>query len=306
MANPNVAALSAGLSEKGPAIFKNLVTEMDLVNDGVLVLTNVDKPTPLAKLSSTGAPRPYRTQEDSSGNTSKFSNRTLTAHQSKWDFEAFDPEQFRGTFLASKKDTMYELVAEKLAEDYLGMIDDQVLYLGVRDANGTDAVDIATGWGSIIAAEILAANLTNVVVTGAITTSNAVTKVEAVIAAAPSRMKKKRSKTQIKAVVYVSYDVFDKYKAHYRTTNPFGFNRKDGDKDYFLDGYPNIAIRPVSWMGVSQRIIFTWETNLVFGTDGTNIGMHPTMKYNTIELRLTFPVGCEIQDLEALWVNDQA
>lgn len=297
MANPDVSALAAGLVKSGPEIFLSHVNNWDIQNMGILVLNDVKEPRALTKLSSSGNPRPYRTNDDSSGNKADFSDRKLTVNQTKWDFEPFTVESFRNTHLASQRDMLYQTVADKLSADYLAQVNDNAAYLGVYDANGTTAASMATGWGTIIADLITASSITPVV-TGAITSANAVTKVEDVVDSAPAHMKGK------KGYVYVSFATWAKYRTHYRSLNGFGFNKTDGV--YKLDGYKDITIIAASWMGNSSRIIYTLDQNLVFGTDGDGVTMHPSIKYDTIELRMKLPIGFEIQDEAVLIVNDQA
>lgn len=296
MANPDVSALAAGLVTSGPEIFRSHVNSWDIKNQGILVLDDVSSPRALTKLSSTGSPRPYRTNDDSSGNTATFSDRKLIVNQTKWDFEPFTTENFRNTHLASQRDMLYETVTDKLSADYLAQVNDNCAYLGVYDANGNTAAAMGTGWGKIIADLITASKITPVV-TGAITGANAVNKIEDVVDSAPAHMKSK------KGFVYISFATWAKYRTHYRVLNGFGFAPKEGV--YKLDAYPDITIVPASWMGNSGRVIYTLDQNLVFGTDGDAVTMHPSIKYDTIELRMKLPVGFEIQDEVVLIVNDQ-
>jgi hypothetical protein len=217
--------------------------------------------------------------------------------QSKLDYE-FDSEEFRNTYLATLPDMPFEQAAvDQVSREYLDRIMLSTLWTGVRNAGGTGAADLCSGWGTVIAAEITALALTPVV-GGSITTANAVTRVEQIAEAAPLWMRERGF------FILCSYNVFDKYKTHYRTLNSFGFNRTERG-DAVIDGF-NAVLRPVSFMGTSQRLVATIENNLVFGTDLERVSTYPTPHLNIMQIRHMMPVGCQIQDLGALVVNDQA
>lgn len=295
MAAPSLTALETAFVQ-GADIFRKNVLGWNLRGAGVQVRVNVNAPQALTKLSAVGAPRPYRTQDDF-GTGPDFSDRTLTAYQSKWDYE-FDAENFRNTYLATLPDMPFEQASvDQVSREYLDNIIRSTLWSGVRNGAGTGAADLCDGWGTIIAAEITATNLTPVV-TGAITSANAVTKVEQVAESLPLWLRERGF------IIYCSYNVFDKYKAHYRTLNSFGFNRTETG-DAVIDGF-NGVLRPVAFMGTSQRLVATIANNLVFGTDLERVATYPTPHLNIMKIRHMMPVGCQIQDLAALVVNDQA
>ena len=62
---------------------------------------------------------------------------------------------------------------------------------------------------------------------------------------------------------------------------------------------------PCAFMGTSGRVVVTYPGNLVFGTDLERISMHPTPHLNLLQTRLLMPAGCQIRDLDVLYVNDQ-
>lgn len=295
MATPDVSALATSFVG-GANVFRQNLLNWNLRNQGIQVRTNVNTPQAMTKLSAVGGPRPYRTQDDfTTGAT--FTDRILTAYQGKWDHQ-FDPENFRNDYLATLPDMPFEQAAiDQVAKTYLDKVIKNTLYLGVRNAGGTAAVDLCDGWGTIIAAAITATTLTPVV-TGAIAPTDAVTKVETLAEGVPTWMR------EMGFMIYSSYNLFDKYKKHYRTLNGFGFE-KSATGEYMLDGI-NAKLMPVSWMGTSQRLIATVPGNLVFGTDIEQITLHATPHLNILNIRQMMPVGCQIQDLEAIVVNDQA
>lgn len=295
---PDLSAITAGFFTKGPEVFRKKVNSLDLTADGIAVYKNVSGPITLPKLSAKGGPRPYRTNDDSSGNGFKISDQILTLRASKWDM-IFSPKEFFNTIYDDSSDKpFYEQGLDQMANEYYAAIYNSVLGAGDYNSSGSTAAAIADGWLTIIADKITATELTPVV-TGTITSSNAVTKVELMKSAMESWMR------QMGMNIYCSYSVFDLYVTHYRTTYGYNFVKNPNGK-YVLDGTNNINLVPQGWMGSSQRLIATVDKNLVFGTNGNSIGVHPSMKFDQIETRLTMDVACAIADLEAIIVNDQA
>jgi hypothetical protein len=301
MPNPDVSAIASSFVEFGGQVFKKNVVGWKLREQGIQIRTNVNAPQPLVKLSAVGNPRPYSAADNASGNGVAYSDRVLTAYQSKWDHD-FDPEEFRNTYLASaalNDMSFVEAANEQIAEEFLAAIVNDVLLTGVRNSGGTTAAAIADGWGTQIAAAITAGTLVPVA-TGALTNANAVTKVEEMVSGFPTWMRGYKSPI----IMYCSFGTMDKYVAHYRTLN--GFKLDQGDKgDYKLDG-KNAILRPAEFMKASGRIIATVDQNLVFGTDVERIQVSASVRRNIIENRAMIPVGCQIQDLAAMVVNDQA
>jgi hypothetical protein len=164
--------------------------DWDIRNAGIEVRTNVKAPQALTKLSADGAPRPYRIADDFNGAT--FTDRVLTVYMGKYDMQ-LDAEDLRNKYLATLPEFPFEQFAvQQAAKQYLDAVTPSTLGLGVYNAAGsTAAVDLWTGWLSIIAAEITATTIAPVV-TGAITSANAVTKVEQVADAAPTLVKAQR------------------------------------------------------------------------------------------------------------------
>lgn len=283
----------AGSSE----IFQKQVLGWDVRSVGVQVRTNVKTPHNLAKFSTDGKPQPYRAADDFNGAT--VTDRTLTAYPSKYDQE-LDFVELYNTYLAEMPEMPFEQYAVQQAmRQYLDAINTDTLYLGVRDGAGTDCSDICDGWGTIIAAEITATNITPVA-GAAITSSNAVTQVELVADAASTLMKKRGFR------ILCSYGTLEKYRKHYRTLNAFGFNKNERG-EYMLDGI-NAVLTPADFMGTSQRLIATFDNNLILGVDSESLSAYPTPHLNLLQNRIMMNVGCQIRDIgaEVFVVNDQA
>jgi len=294
MATYDLSALTTAFVGGAEAFGKELLN-WDIRSMGVQVRTNVNTPQAMAKFEADGEPQPYRKQDDFNGGT--FTDRVLTAYQSKYDQE-LDAEDFRNTYLAELPEMPFEQFAVNQAgRQFLEALMKNTLWTGVRNGAGTTSADICDGWGTIIAAEVIGGGLTEVA-TGAITSANAVTKVEQVADAVPTFMKQKGFR------ILSSFDVLEKYRKHYRTLNAFGFNKNERGQ-YLLDGI-NAVLQPVAFMGTSQRLVATWDGNLVFGTDLERLSMFPTPHLNLLRNRILFPAGCQIRDLDVITINDQA
>lgn len=172
-----------------------------------------------------------------------------------------------------------------------------------------NAASITTGLGTIIAAEIVSGGITagQVIATNAISSTNAVAELRKVYLGAPVKMRKK------KAIMYISPDVYENYKADYDTRYGKGNGIADGTEDaeviYLKGTSKKVLLKEATWMGASGRVIYTLEKNLVMATDQedalNSIGkMIPTL--HGLKAIMKFLLGFQIQDLEVLYVNDKA
>ena len=66
-------------------------------------------------------------------------------------------------------------------------------------------------------------------------------------------------------------------------------------------------IKPVSWLSNSDRLICTPNNNLLLGTDSLNDmnSINNIEQHYTLETSMTFVIGTQIRDLDALTINDQ-
>lgn len=296
---PDLSALSTSFNEFGGKIFRKNINKLDLSNQGILVYKNVKTPIVLPKVSVSGGPRPYRAQDDTTTPVA-VTDRTLTVNQSKWDYDV-DPEKFRNTYLAKWKPgapSFAEWIMQVVAEEYLSSINTNVVYLGSYNAAGTTPASIATGFGTIIAAEIAATNLTAQTTTAITDGASALAAVDVITAAAPSWMREMGYR------IFCSYASFDWYAKGYAAA--FGYQFKPD----LLNRYPvnnqNAYLQPVSWMGTSGRLIATIDNNLCMGTDGDSVAVAASSRRNIIEVRQMMPIGFQIADLDALIVSSNA
>ncbi|MDB4919837.1 hypothetical protein [Mucilaginibacter sp.] len=293
---PDLSLLSTAFGQFGGKILRKHVNELDL-GTGVTQYKGVKVPVFMTKLSAQGGPVPYNAADATGTAAAKFTDRTLTVHQSKWDFD-IDPEIYRQKYLAiadPAKVPFYQFILDQVGIEYMAAINDNVLGTGVYNAAGTTAAAIANGWITLLKAEVTATNLTAKVV-GAINGTNSVTKVEGFASAQPTWWRKKGF------VIKCSYGTFDAYKTHYRTLNAFGFQPR-ANGVYYLDGFKDVILEPVSWITTDGLLGVVFDA-LAFGTDGDRIEVAASMRRNIIELRLMLPVGLEMEDLDCVSVSD--
>lgn len=306
----DIASITSAFVQFGGEVIQKKLSKWDSVKQDFFIHRNLTQPKALTKIQALGNPRPYRTQDDFSGNDPKFSDRTLTAYQTKWDFQ-LDFEDLRNTYLSEvkgglnpKTTSLTDYILSHFADSYLDKVNLQTIGLGVRNGSGTTAADFCNGIRTMIATEISGGGLTPIA-TGVIASTDAVTKVETFCDGLPAWLREMGFK------IICSYGLFDKYKKHYRTLNAFGFQPNAIGK-YQLDGLMG-TLEPRAWMGTSSRLIAvpnlpvsSYDTVLHMGTNDNAIQVFATPHLNIIQIRMLMPIGLQISDLDAIFVNDQA
>lgn len=289
---PDLSNLTTSFLKFGGKILRKHVNKFNL-GMGVTPYKSVKTPVAMTRLSATQGPRPYAA-DDNTGTGAAFTDRVLVVHQSKLDFDV-DPEKYRNTYLNDTTGApYYQVILDQVSTEYLSSIQMNTVANGVYNAGGTTPAAIATGWITLLKALATATTITPVVV-GAITSSNAVTKVETFAEAQPAWWKEQGF------VIKCSYAVLEAYKKHYRTLNAFGFKPNEKGQ-YVLDGM-NVILEPNSWLTGDGLLGVVFDA-LAWGTDGDQIEVHASMRRNIIEVRLMFPIGFEIEDLDCISVSD--
>lgn len=308
MAAPDISTLTTSFVQFGGEVLRKQVSTWDLQKD-FFIHRNVTMPQVLPRIKASGNPRPYAAAENLTDPT--FTDRTLSVYQSKWDWSA-DYELLRNSYLASTSNgkldpystPLHTYILEQYSTEYLAQLYDNAVGSGTYNSAGTTAASCATGLLTLIAALITATTLT-AIATGVIASTDAVTKVETFVTGLPAWMKQRGFK------IICSFAIFEKYRTHYRTVNSFGFAR-GAQGEYQLDGY-NATLEPRGWMGSSSRLIAIpavapgdMRNVLRFGTNDEAIAIYPTISLNIIKVRMMFPIGIQIADTDAIFVNDQA
>lgn len=310
MANIPTLDLSVFSGEYSQEIITSVLNELDCAKDCTL-LTGIPFKLTMPKLKAVAGVRPYRTQADFI-TSAEFTDRTLEVFDSKKDL-AIEPIKYRTTYLQKVDKGEYnpdnflfeDLVMTEELRSYLAEINNDTAYLGVRDDAGNAAVDVANGWGTIIADAITAGDLVPITV-GSITDANAIAKFEGMYKSLPAAWRKVETK------LYCSFENYD----HYVESIPANKNvmvinsgNPDNETKYFLPtSRRKCEIVPATWMGTSDRLIITQKDNLVMGVaysdSQPSIKMLPTL-YG-YEARILFFPGFQIADLEALFVSEAA
>lgn len=156
-----------------------------------------------------------------------------------------------------------------------------------------------TGFGKIITDEI-ALGFNQIVSTGAITVADAVSQFKNVFRIQHEQIKASG------ALVYCSYNNFEKLMDAMSEKEKY-LNKID-DVVYLPETNRKAIVKPVSWLGGSNRLICTPANNLTVGTeqleDMNKITIQPN--HYKIEASMSFLFGTQIADLDVLTINDQA
>jgi hypothetical protein len=306
MSAPNISALSAYAGQYEKQLFSTLVNGMDVAND-ITVYPGVKNTIKLTKLTAGGGARPYSATHQPNTSALAYTGRDLEVKIGKLDL-LVEPLKYNQTWMSemmrpgtNPDDLPFaQYVWEQVFKELAAEINNSTAYLGSYNGAGTNAAAIATGLGTLIAAEITATNLTPIA-TGAVSSTNAVAKFEEMMKAMPVAYRSNGFN------IYCSYTNFDRYQEDYRERYKKYVEMNDGQ--YFMDATARkVRIIPCSWMGTSSRLIATPKENLLMGTDllsdMNQINMVPDVW--TIKTGIGFKVGFQIRDLAAIRVNDQA
>ncbi len=304
----NTAAYSGS---HGLELLEQVMNGLDCATDCTFTPGNPFKRT-VPKLKIAKGARPYRLQFDPV-NSGEFSDREIMVHRGKKDF-VIEGELYREKYLALAKQNKldpdevpywdYHIMQEM--KMLLAEINDDVAYLGVRDANGTDAVDITNGWGTIIAG-LIAANTITPYTMGTITDANAAEKFKAFYQTLDAAFRK------IDMKMYMSFENYDKYQNSIPANkNVVIVNHVENEpvmeKTYLIDTKKRVEIVPATWMGNSNRIILTPKENMLM--DSGLPSDQPTIEFQKVlsawQCRLNYLVGFQIADLDHLFVTEAA
>ena len=296
--SPDVSAITSAFVQFGGDVLRKHVNMLEIAGDNFYKFyRNLQAPVVLTRLASAGNIRPYAKAAATNGNEPTFTDRTLTAHAGKWDFD-IDFEEFRNTYLASGEDKpFYQVMLDKYGEDFWAQVNDSVAGNGVRNAGGSAAADVTNGWLTHLQTAIDDTDITEVT-TGAVS-ANGVDAILDMIGELPVWMRNTKG-----ASILMSYDSFDAFTADYRATYGYTFQPR-AVNEYVMDN-TNIRLKACSWMGNSGRLIATVPGTLAWGTDGKGLKMYATETRNIIEVRALGAVGFQIADLDAIKVSDVA
>jgi hypothetical protein len=171
-----------------------------------------------------------------------------------------------------------------------------------------NASAICDGLGTIIKNEITGGGIKagQVIATNTFDNTNTVAELRKLYLGAPVKFRSK------KAIMYISPAVMELYRADYDTRygkgNSINDNTEDSPVIYLKGTQQRVLLKECTWMGASQRVIYTFDKNLVMATDqldaANSIGklIETLHGYKAI---MKYLIGFQIQDLEVLYVNDK-
>lgn len=204
------------------------------------------------------------------------------------------PEKYRQTYLAqfmtkgvsrTPEDLPFsQYILETVFKKFGEELNNQTAYGGVYNAAGTTAVDVADGFGTILAGLITATTVTPNTL-GALTNANALSKLRTLAKTVPA-------KYQTPSWQWKMYMSKKSWWAYQENLEALNVNTGRGDdmlKPVYLRGFEGvIELKPVTWMGASDRIILTPKTNMVMGADALTGDL---AKMNIINQMWSFDIG---------------
>jgi hypothetical protein len=156
------------------------------------------------------------------------------------------------------------------------------------------------GYNALIQDAITNEGFDEIASTGAITSTDAYAQFTAVW------RKQKEQVKQKGAFVYCSVNAMEMLMDDYENKIKKNFDEVDGII-YLAKTNRKAIVKPVSWLSGSGRLICTPANNLLLGTDALSDlnGIQNIAKHYTLESSLSFVIGGQVRDLDALTINDQ-
>lgn len=252
---------------------------------------------------------------DPVSNAATFKPRKLKTVLNKVDF-AIVPQDYESNYLGAfrKKGQdvadwpfqafIMDKVMAKLNQEF-----EVAAWQGVEEASpsaGDYLRQTFDGYLQIIAAAITAGDIT-AVATGALSSSNAVSKLRDMWAVVDDVYK-------VNGVdIFVSYATYDKYRINYKDTYKVdpAYVEITGSGYRGLQyelGNGNTTIIPVNGMGTSGRVVITPRENLVLGIDSpSDVQFRVKQELRELDFAMDFRMGAQIlmQKDGILVVNDQ-
>ena len=139
-------------------------------------------------------------------------------------------------------------------------------YHGVYDSTGTDATDVADGYGKILADLITASEVTPIAI-GALDSVNAYDQLHTLWRSIPEKY---RTSSRMNWIAYMSEDSYNAYEDCLDSKN-WNTGRGDeyvGPKTLRKSGGA-LKLCKASWMSTSDRVIMTPKSNILLAADAT-------------------------------------
>lgn len=283
MALTSIANVAADLKKHladNPTIYqeKMVSMEMELENKGIQIFNDVEDEMPLYKLTVTDPGQPgNRGTESVKTNVAAFSNRTLKVRDAEVTLMFTNQEinalyrthltQMRSAAArGSAYDVPFEdVILTAIVSKFIDRILTTLAFKGAYNAAGTTTADIANGWETTLAADILSTLIpaSRVFTGAAITGTNALAQFHGVNDLVVSQSPEYIMQT---LNVYCAPENMKHYSTNYRAS--FGalpYNKEF--KKTFVDDDTNRPFMPMQGLAGDDRIIITTPGNLCIGTD---------------------------------------
>jgi hypothetical protein len=308
----DISALATALGAYHQEHRDELVSEVLLDEDFTSDMETMDDVTdelPLPNLSIEDLIQPGDpTAFTPTANALKFGARILKVRPVKVDLLLI-PQVLEKTWLGKMKkasDPM-DLPFEKFIMDYINskIVENlrlQGIYKGEYDGAGTTPIDTMDGFLKLVADEVTATNIVEIV-TGVISATNVIDKVELTYDGLGDAYKKKPT------IMKASPTIFDWYVRRYRTLYGGNMTYTGVAKDrVLLDGTSCELVKEPGLSG-SQRLLTTLKENFVYGVDTANNYSLDVQKFDrSLKILIDFKAGVNFKQVHAraLAVNDKA
>jgi len=267
---------------------------MDIIND-VTFLPDVKNKMILSHFEIDNIVKPFKAEFEAKPDAFRFKPRELDVKLGKAELTVI-PEDYRQTYLASmmpKKGVarepgdimpfeqyIWEGIFSKFGEE----LNDSTSYFGDYNPAGNAAVDVADGYGKIID-DLVDDDLIVPQTLGTINNTNALDKFKLLWRNVPNKYRTSRWKWQM----YMSMSKYEAYEEYLESKN---YNTGRGEDMlnpvYLRQSRGLCELKPVSWMGNSNRIILTPKLNMLMGADALTGDL---AKANIIQQMWGFDIG---------------
>jgi len=310
MADPIVSGLSAYGGKMRNEIIGQVFRKLE--DQGVTILTDVKGETKFPKLSIAKGLKPY-TGTHSPADVMTLTDRALSPKLAQFDF-LIEPLKLHGKwfgdmqaknavdaklpFEAFAMQSVVDKIVDELVASTLGFGD--TAYVGADNA-----IKVCDGFLKRVIQLIAGGKAA--ITTGAISGSNAVTKLELLYTTGMNANQQWYNKP---VTQYVSHATFLNYITHYRTlfsNDPANWSANRGEV-YLNISAGKCKVKPVDWLGTSGRVIMAPVENMLVGTDAISDlnKVKIVDDVYTQKCGVTFVIDTQIIDKDAVWYNEQS
>jgi hypothetical protein len=304
------AELTAYINGQGPDVLvKDAMTSMDSVEHVTVLEVRGKQPLFGLTVGNNLIQPSNRTGAYNATQAIDYVQRYLDPQAGKMDLD-ITPQTYYANYLARNRragaanayQMSFEefLINEVIMEQVKRHLEKSTIWSGVRNYATKTAVGIADGFLTLVTAQVAddTADFGAYVDTGAITSSNAVDKLEEMKLAIPAELRMSPLKCFVSPVVY------DYYCADYRASYGALPYNNQFNKTY-LEG-SEIELVPRAGMGTSQRVIITPKDNIYIGFDLASDLNQITIEKakRVLNIMMDFSIGMNFARWDQVITND--